>query len=211
MSTLRSFISATVRGLLIGAAFIAPISSFGVEQFKESSSGTSFDKSTAFTHNGKTFKLDATGAALRRKWFVKGYVIGHYIENPVIGTQEEVLEDIFSNAKAKQITKIWLHQLPLSLIRESYKETLQKVMTASEYEKNQADINRFAKFFKEDAEVGDVHYLRWLPGGYVELYKNEEQRGSLVNAELAKALWSMWLGPESVVDRKKLIALTSTD
>ena len=96
MSTLRSFISATVRGLLIGAAFIAPISSFGVEQFKESSSGTSFDKSTAFTHNGKTFKLDATGAALRRKWFVKGYVIGHYIENPVIGTQEEVLEDIFS-------------------------------------------------------------------------------------------------------------------
>jgi len=211
MTTLRSFISTLAFGVLICAANTAPICGFGAQQFTESSSGAKFDKSTAFTHNGKTFKLQATGAALRRKWFVKGYVIGHYIENPVNGTQEQVLEDIFSNAKAKQITKIWLHQLPLSLIRESYKETLQKVMTPSEYEQNQADIDRFVKFFIVDAEVGDYHYLRWLPGGYIELYKNEEERGSLVNADLAKALWSMWLGPESVVDRKKLIALTSTD
>lgn len=197
--------------LTIVVVLTVPISIHAVEQFTEASSGAKFDRSVTFTHKGKTYQLEATGAALRRKWFVKGYVIGHYIENPTQGTQEEVLEEIFSNAKAKQITKIWLHQLPLPLIRDSYKETLANVMTASEYEKNEADINKFIELFKEDAQIGDVHYIRWLPGGYIELYKNDEKRGGLVNAELGKALWSMWLGPESVVDRKSLIGLTSTD
>lgn len=177
----------------------------------ERSSNTEFDKTVSVTHKGQTLSLDATGASLRRKWFVKGYAVAHYMQNPVKGDQETVIRDIFSGDKTKQITMIWLHKLPLALIREGFQESLHKTFKDNEYAANRADIDKFLNFFKADAQVGDVTVFRWFPGGYLELYHNDEKLGSLVNLDLAKALWAIWLGPESVVDRKQMISQVLTN
>lgn len=177
----------------------------------ERSSKTEFDRTVTFTHKGQTLQLVATGSGLRRKWFVKGYAVAHYTQDPVKGSQEKVLKDIFSNEKAKQITMIWLHKLPLALIREGFQESLQKTLKENEYKALTPEIDKLLGFFKADAQVGDVTVWRWLPGGYIELINNDDKLGTVVNADLAKALWSIWLGPDSVVDRKQMIALNVTD
>lgn len=176
----------------------------------ERSSKTDFDKTVTFTHGGQTFNLEATGTSLRRKWFVKGYAIASYIQNPVKGDQEAVIKDVFSTDKAKQITMIWLHKLPLALIREGFQESLQKTLKENEYTTLKPEIDKFLAFFKAEAQVGDVIVLRWLPGGYLELSINDEKLGSMVSVDLAKALWAIWLGPDSVVNRKQLISLVTT-
>ncbi len=202
---------------LCGKVFVACVflgvsfnTASAADTITERSSMTEFDKTITFTSKGQTYTLSCTGTSLRRKWFIKGYAIAHYIENPVKGDQEAVLKDIFSTDKAKQVSMMWLHKLPLSLIRDGFKESLHKTLKDADYSAIEPEINKLLNFFKVDAEVGDMIVMRWLPGGYVELLINDQSMGSLVSLDLAKALWSIWLGPDAVVDRKQLIALVST-
>lgn len=192
------------------ASFLVSVPLFA-ETFIERQSDTPFEKNVTFTHKGQTYSLDATGASLRRKWFVKGYAVAHYLQNPIRADQETVLKDIFSSDKGKQITMIWLHKLPLALIREGFQESLQKNLKEADYTALKPEIDKFLNFFKADAQVNDMTTFRWLPGGYMELSNNDVKLGSLVNEALAQALWSIWLGPDSVVNRKQLISLVTTD
>lgn len=178
--------------------------------FKEKVTGASFPMEVTFTYRGKAYTLDATGAAVRRKWFTNGYVIAHYLQNPVKGTQEAVLKDIFSDDKAKQMTMLWLHKLSLKLIRDSFRESLTKVLGPADSARLKDQIDKFVDFFREDAQEQDRHYIRWLPGGNIELFYNDQKMGSLVSAELGKALWTIWLGPDSVVDRRDMLQFVLT-
>jgi hypothetical protein len=182
------------------------------DTFKEKVTGTELPKTVSFTRRGRAYDLEATGGAVRRKWFTNGYVISHYMQDPVVGTQEAVLKDVFSDEKAKQMTIVWLHRLPVKLIRDSFRESLEKVMGAEEELRLKDAIDKFVNFFKADAEVQDSHYIRWFPGGDIELWyrspdadKREEKLGSLVSVGLARALWTIWLGPSSVVDRNEML------
>lgn len=201
----------------IGIGIIFAVMAFfplleAADNFQEKVTGTAFPKEMSFTRRGRTYELQATGGAVRRKWFTNGYVIAHYMQDPVVGTQEVVLKDIFSDDKAKQMTILWLHRLPLKLIRDSFHESFQKVVGSEEGLRLKDPIDKFVNFFKADAEVQDQHYIRWFPGGDVELWyrspdsnKPDEKLGSLVSAGLAKALWTIWLGPDSVVDRNEMM------
>lgn len=173
--------------------------------FEEKVTKTSFPLEVRFTHRGTPYTLNATGAAVRRKWFINGYAIAHYIKDPVTGSQEVVLKDVFSDEKPKQLTIQWLHRLQLKLIQDSFRESFDIVLAPADAAKLKDSIDKFLSFFKADAEVNDKHDIRWLPGGNIELYLNGERMGSLINIDLAKALWSIWLGPNSVVDRQQLL------
>lgn len=173
--------------------------------FKEKVTGAELPKQVSFTHRGKTYTLQATGSAVRRKWFTNGYVIGHYSQNPVKGSQGVVLKDIFSGDKPKQMMILWLHRLPAKLIKESFKESLSRILGPPETGRLKDNIEKLVSFFKSDAEVQDKYSIRWLPGGQVEVYYNDEKTGSMIDVDLARALWSIWLGPESVVDRQDML------
>lgn len=175
------------------------------ETFQEKVTGASFPMEVRFTHRGKPYTLKATGAAVRRKWFTNGYVIAHYIQDPIKGSQEAVLKQVFADDRPKQMTILWLHRLPLKLIQDSFRESLGKVLGPENEALLKGNIDKFVDFFKVDAEVRDTHYIRWLPGGNIELYRNDERVGNLISVDLAKALWSIWLGPDSVVDRQDML------
>lgn len=211
-------------GLMSGAYFLItynPGSTFGSSSqsdypilkpgvFQERTTKVEFPTTVSFSSKGQAFTLQATGAGLRRKWFVDGYTIASYIADPVKGDQDVVLTDLFQSDKAKQLTIHWMHVLPLQLVREGYSESLHKVLNDQEYERLKPDIDKYLSWYTGDAKVGDIFYLRWLPGGHLELNLNDKLVGSMVSPDLAKALWSIWLGPESVVDRKQLIGLVTT-
>ena len=71
----------------------------------------------------------------------------------------------------------------------------------------QNQIETFVHFFNQPVQKGDEHILRWLPGGYVEVIINGNQVGSVTGQDFAKALWSIWFGSRSVVDRNALVSL----
>ena len=54
---------------------------------------------------------------------------------------------------------------------------------------------------------GDETVLRWIPGGVVEVWQNGTQKGMVKNSELAKGLWSIWFGENSIVNRNNLVSL----
>lgn len=191
--------------IALGLTLAAMSSLQAADTFQEKVTGAAFPTEMRFTHRGKPFVLKATGAAVRRKWFTNGYAIAHYIQDPTIGTQEVVLKEVFSDERPKQMTILWLHRLPLKLIQESFRESLAKVLGPTDNTRLKDTIEKFVDFYKVDAEVQDKHYIRWLPGGNIELYRNDEKVGNLVSVDLAKALWSIWLGPDSVVDRQELL------
>lgn len=201
LNFLRRLIVFVTLSVTIFASSVLP----AVETFIEKISSKEFPKQIQIEHLGTKYTLDVTGAAVRRKWFVKGYVLAHYLEKPVKGDQRVALKEVLSKDRAKQFTMIWLHRLPLHLIQEGYKETLEKVIAENNNQSLQPFVNQYLNLFKKDAEVGDVHQIRWFPGGNLELIINGEKAGGFVNADFAKTLWLMWFGTDSVVDRESLI------
>jgi hypothetical protein len=73
----------------------------------------------------------------------------------------------------------------------------------------QNEIDRFISFFNGDIQKGDVHILRWLPDGNIEVLVNDKKVGSIKNNEFAHLLWSIWFGPKSVVNRNSLVSRMS--
>ena len=68
-------------------------------------------------------------------------------------------------------------------------------------------LTHFIGFFNQDVQKGDEQILRWIPGGYVEVLINGKAAGNITNHDFAKALWSIWFGQNSVVDRNSLVSM----
>lgn len=176
-------------------------------EIRDSSSGTSFPRDISFDDNGKTIHLQATGMAVRKKFFVKVYSMAHYLQDGASVRQGNVLQEIMNDNRAKQITMKWLHEASAEKQKEGYMETFRKVLTENEFDQLQSDINQFISYFNQDAKKGDEYIIRWLPGGKIELMMNGKRVGSLKDKNFAKALWSIWFGDKSVVNRDNLISL----
>lgn len=201
----------TYVGLLTMLLVASLASSLNAEEtFKEKVTGQTFPTEVTFTRRGKLYNLEATGAAVRIKWFTKGYAIAHYMQDPIESTQEAVLMDVFSGDKAKQMIMIWKHRLNQQLIRDSFRESLAKALGPTQTVALKDKIDEFLGLFKNDAAEGDRHDLRWFPGGTIELLLNDKTQGDLVSPNLAKGLWDIWLGPDSVVDRGDMLQLVIT-
>ena len=152
-----------------------------------------------------TYTLQTTGAAVHNKLLVKIYTLVHYIEEPIVGTIEEVLNQVFNDNKPKQLSFRWLRSLELRQVRDSYWEAFDKVLNDDDQYALQNYIDQFVGLYDQDAQKEATHEVRWLPGGLVELWIQGKKKGAVQNIAFAKALWSVWFGPKSIVDREKLL------
>jgi len=173
---------------------------------KDEATGESFPSQVSFDYDGKTYQLDATGVAIRKKFFVKVYDIASYLQKGSAVSGGDKFDQILDDNKAKQLSIRWLHEGPLDKIKGSYQEAFQTVFNDSQRAQLQNQINTYTGMFTQDARKGDEYTIRWLPGGYVEVLINGNKVGSLKNAEFAKGLWSIWFGPNSVVNRDSLVS-----
>ncbi len=169
----------------------------------DSSTGESFPREISFDHEGKSYQLQATGVATRKKFFVKVYSVAHYLQAGAAKGGADILSVIMQDNNAKQLTIKWVRNVEAAKVQDGFRESL----SASEQANQQGDINKFVQWFSRDVQKGDEHVLRWLPGGYVEVLLNGTKVGSLTNPAFAKGLWSIWFGENSVVDRNSLISL----
>lgn len=177
----------------------------GEDTIVDKSTGESFPATVSFEANGKTYQLAATGVATRKKLIIKVYSIASYLQKGVPNAAGDGLSAIMSDDNAKQLTIKWVRGVGPDQVRESYQEAFHKVLSEQEYAQEKGVLDQFLQFFSAGANKGDEFVFRWIPGGTVDVLINSKKIGSITNKVVAKALWSVWFGEKSVVDRDLLL------
>jgi hypothetical protein len=171
----------------------------------EPSTQLSFPSVVQVNDQGEEVSLQLTGIAVRSKFFVNVYALAHYMQDPVKLSQATVFDEILRDRKIKQFTLKWVHDVDLKSIREAYLTGFQKSLSADDQLHAKKAIDTYLALYTSGAKVGDVHILRWFPGGIVTLTINEQPIGKISNPLFAKGLWGIWFNPKSVVSRNKLV------
>ena len=169
-------------------------------------SGVSFPSKVTINANGKEYTLNETGTSTRKKFFVKIYVIASYLDVASKVNASNKFEAFTNDAYAKQLTFKFVHEVSVDKIREAYSESLNNI-DPNLVSQLQGEIQKFIGFFNEPIPVGEEQIFRWLPGGNVEILINGKKVGNITNKAFAQALWSIWLGDKSVVNRDDLTSL----
>ncbi len=182
------------------------LNAFAAQEVTDSSTGVSFPAEISFDYQGKNYQLDATGVATRKKLIVKVYSVAHYLQKQAAQNGDK-LQQILNDANAKQLTIKWVRDVPLDKALEGYVESFKASNSDQVYEQLQVPFKAYIAFFKQEIKKGDEHVIRWIPGGVIEVQINGKPIGSITNPDFAKALWNIWFGNKSVVNRDNLMSL----
>lgn len=175
-------------------------------EVKDSATGAVFPAEVSFDYQGKTYELEATGVSTRKKLVFKVYSVAHYLQKGAAKGKDR-LQEIMSDANAKQLTIKWTRDVPAAKVQEGYEESLRNSIPEPAYSKLQTVIKTYIAFFNHDVTKGEENVIRWIPGGNIEVLINGEKVGTVSNLEFAKGLWDVWFGNKSVVNRDNLISL----
>lgn len=173
---------------------------------KDNTTGDVFPSEVSIDHDGKTYHLDATGVATRKKFFVVVYSVAHYLQRDA-KTGEDKFQQILQDDAAKQLTIKWARNIPADKVQEGFMESFKKSLSPAELSKLQNNISQFVGFFNHEVNKGSETVIRWLPGGFVEVDVNGKLVGSFTNPEFAKGLWNIWFSQKGAVDRNQLTSL----
>jgi Chalcone isomerase-like len=151
-------------------------------------------------------QLQFTGEAIRFKYIVKVYELAHYMSDAHLGLIGNLTAEILENKGVKQLTFRWLRDVQVRTFREGLQESFYKAVPDKQRRRVQGTLLQFIQLYDQDIKKGDEHRLIWLPDGRIILYINDLEKSSILNQEFAVALWSLWLGPQSIVDKKSLLS-----
>lgn len=186
---------------------LVTVSLFAQKDISDSSTGETFPSNVSINHDGKDYQLKATGVSTRKKFFVKVYSIAHYLQDSAFGKSADKLKEIMSDNNAKEFLIKWVRSVDAKTAADGYRDSFKGALTSAEYSQLQSVINQYISFFNQDIKEGDEHVIRWLPGGYIEAIINGNKAGNITNPDFARALWSVWFGSKSVVNRDGLVSL----
>ncbi len=166
---------------------------------------TTFPALVRFTDAGTERKLELTGLTGRRKFFLNVYCVAHYMQDVPHGTPQAVLGSVLEDDSAKQVTMDFVRDVSSSRIQGALLEGFRENSTDSEFEQIQPFLKKFLDSIDKDVKEDDRFVIRWLPGGRtISLFRGQEV-SRITNVTFARALWSIWFGEESVVDRSELV------
>ncbi|MBA3815395.1 MAG: chalcone isomerase family protein [Parachlamydiaceae bacterium] len=183
------------------------LSAFAIAEVREGVIDEFFPSEVTFEYEGKPLRLQMTGESIRKKFFVNVYSVAHYLQEGPFDSGVSKFQAILNDDKAKQLTFKWLRTVEVAKVRDGYDESFKKILSQSEYAQLKNEITQFLSYYNVEVRKGDEHILRWLPRGNIEVIIKGNQVGNIINPAFAKALWSIWLGDKTVVDREKLVSL----
>ncbi len=200
---MKSFIF-SVFGLLA----VCCVSFFAVTPVAAAEESTGdFPPSVSFQEAGQAYNLQLTGIALRKKFIIKVYNIGSYVQDASTLQGSDKLEAIMTSDKAKQLTFKWLRDVPVDKVQEGYHQGFKKTLSDAQQAQLKTQIDTYIGFFSSSVQKGDEHILRWLPGGVIDVIVNGKAVGTITSNEFAQGLWLIWFGPDSIlVDREALVS-----
>jgi hypothetical protein len=203
----REYLRFTVIIFLL-AALALMLSSAAICQqtVKEKSTGKLFPAEIKVNNNGKEYALKCTGVAVRKKLIFKVYGIAHYMQDPGKANDfKTAFNEVLTEGKAKQIVMDFARDVEIAKIKEAYTDGFKEALTSTEFQQLQQVINQFLGYFSKDVKENERFTLRWLPEGVVTANIQGEEKPAITNGTFARALWSIWFGDDSIVDREKLV------
>jgi hypothetical protein len=143
--------------------------------------------------------LSLTGTDVRTKFFMKIYAVGHYGAADALSheaTPEKNLE-YWMNAKvAKAFVLKFTFNVSSKQIQDAWNEGLTK---ANYTGKNKTSL---LDSFKSDLPKGTVLHFEASADGQLTAIQNDKVLGTWKDADMVRALWSIWMGKNSVVTNK---------
>ena len=192
---------------LIVLSAVSPAQDVVVEESTEKE----FLREVTFSHDTTEYTLTATGTTVRKKFFFKVYGMIHYMEDPQGGPVEQVIQSVLTEEKAKQIIMDFSRDVGSNEIQDAYRDGFKENATEEELQTIQADVDSFVNYYSAEIKENDQLILRWLPGGTVVAIIKGEEQPPITNPTFARILWTVWLGPDSIVDPEELVALYSRE
>jgi chalcone isomerase-like protein len=136
--------------------------------------------------DGTTLALNGVGLRAATALRIKAYVAGLYLEQPT--SDPKVVID---SQQRKRVTMKFLRAIDRKSLTSNWADSLRKAGgTAME-----PAITEFTSLI-DDVAKGDTLSFTWRPGTGVEIAKNAAVRGTIAGDEFARALFSLWFGPE---------------
>lgn len=177
-----------------------------VNTITDEATGLAFPDEVSFNYLEKSYQLQATGVAVRKKLFFNIYSIAHYTQKGA-PSKGDKFQDIINDGHAHQLTIKWARDVDALDIQEGFEEALKNGMSGPTRSKLKSAIISFVAMFSRSTVEGEEHVIRLVPEGIIEVFVNGKAVGKITNPDLAKGVWNMWFGPESVVNREDLVAL----
>ena len=138
---------------------------------------------------GKTLTLN--GVALRKAMgFVKVYVAGLYLETPTSDANE-----IIGSEQIKQLHTHYLSSMVTAeKLQDGFVELMETCNTPEMFERNKADIDRYAAWLDKDMEPGLTSISTYVPGKGLTLEYQGEIRGTIANKEFVEMYYNYNVG-----------------
>jgi len=195
---------------ITGCILLACVSpSFAQEDtIQEDSTDRIFPREVTLHHGETDYQLEATGATVRKKFIAKVYAIVHYMDVATFAGEDEALEAARSGEHASQITMEFARGVGAEKIRNAFRDGFKKNSSESDFSELQPLIALFVAYFDEKIEKNDQIVLQRFPDGTIVTIVAGEEMDPIRGMTFASALWDIWLGEHSIVDRKKLVKLT---
>jgi hypothetical protein len=186
------------------ACFAIPL--LAQESVTESSTGKTFPASISISHGGKSYQLQCTGVAVRKKVVFKVYGMAHYMQDPVKAGEKEAITQVLTDGKAKQIHMIFVRDVDAASIQNAYRDGFKENATKEELASLTPTIEKFVGNFSAGVKENDQYILRWFPGGTVVPVIQGVEKEAITNPVFARVLWTIWFGEDSIVDPEDLVA-----
>lgn len=137
--------------------------------------------------NNKTLHLNGTGLRTATIFKVKVYEASFYLENKTQDAQK-----IINSSETKVMKMKFLRDVSTKDIQKSWNQTLRD-NCANFCSEIESTISTFTGLMK-DVKSGDTMEFNFLNNSIV-LKQNEQQLGEIKNNTFAKAVLSVWFGP----------------
>jgi hypothetical protein len=136
--------------------------------------------------DGATLRLNGMGLRAATALRVKAYVGGLYLEQPSSDPAT-----VIDSHQRKRVTMKFLRDIDRQRLTSGWADSLRKVGGKT----LEHSIAEFTGLIP-DVKTGDTMSFTWRPGVGLEVAMDEKVRGTVPGDDFARALYTVWFGPE---------------
>ncbi|CRX39526.1 chalcone isomerase family protein [Estrella lausannensis] len=151
--------------------------------------------------NNLIYTMDKTGETTKGEL----YSIAHYLQGAIEAQERVILVQIFSDGEAKEFLIEWMKDFKQDEIKKELKSSFEKALDKKELAEHEKEIASFINFFNQDVKAKDQIKILWMAKGQLQVFYGSDLKGEINSIPFAKAVWKVWLGPKSVVNKSLLI------
>jgi len=196
--------------LLVAAAMVCMALSSS-PSIVEPKTGQSFSEQITLPHD-PSVAIRCMGVGVRTKAIFKVYAGALYVDEKAVREKllqykfasvsalqesQDVYSDIIDAPFSRAIIMKFVRDVDKKRMMETYAEGLSKTLGPIASSPVKDDANRFLAMFDEDIPSGESMAL-YGDGDTLKVFVRGKEKGTIRNAKLVSAVFSIWLGPNPI-------------